>query len=245
MAGFTKVFERSEKKYLITNEQQQALLFALRDHLIPDKYGESTINNIYFDTPDYRLIRASIEKPTVYKEKLRVRSYGHPTADSNVFVELKKKYKGVVYKRRIDMTYLQAILYLCKHQPPPEETQVTREIDYFMRFYKKLRPAVSLFYDRMAYYSNDDPDLRLTFDTNIRFRNRDFDISKGDYGYLLLGSEKSILEIKAAGAMPLWLTHELDRLKIYPTSYSKYGNAYKLLLSVKSADELKVYQGTR
>ncbi len=245
MAGFTKVFERSEKKYLITREQQLQLLEALSDRLTPDKYGESTINNIYFDTPDYRLIRASIEKPTVYKEKLRIRSYGIPTADSNVFVELKKKYKGVVYKRRVDMTYLQSILYLCKHQPPPEETQVTREIDYFVSFYKKLRPAVSLFYDRTAYYSAEDPDLRLTFDTNIRFRNKDFDISKGDHGYILLGSEKSILEIKAAGSMPLWLTKELDRLRIYPSPYSKYGNAYKLMLSVKSADELKIYNGSR
>jgi len=151
----------------------------------------------------------------------------------------------VVYKRRVDMTYLQAILYLCKHQPPPEETQVTREIDYFVSFYKKLRPAVSLFYDRMAYYSADDPDLRLTFDTNIRFRTTDLDISKGDYGYLLMGPEKAVLEIKAAGAMPLWLTHELDRLRIYPHPYSKYGNAYKLLLSAKSKDDLKIYQTTR
>ncbi len=245
MAGFTKVFERSEKKYLITREQQQALLFALKDRLVPDDFGESTINNIYFDTPDYRLIRASIEKPTVYKEKLRIRSYGHPTADSNVFVELKKKYKGVVYKRRVDMTYLQSILYLCKHQPPPEETQVTREIDYFVSFYKKLRPAVSLFYDRTAYYSTEDHDLRLTFDTNIRFRTKDFDISKGDYGYLLLDSDKFILEIKAAGAMPLWLTHELDKLQLYPSPYSKYGNAYKLMLSAKSKDDLKTYQTTR
>lgn len=245
MAGFTKVFERSEKKYVITREQQLQLLEALSDRITPDKYGESTINNIYFDTPDFRLIRASIEKPTVYKEKLRIRSYGHPTADSNVFVELKKKYKGVVYKRRIDMTYLQSILYLCKHQPPPVETQVTREIDYFVSFYKKLRPVVSLFYDRMAYYSAEDPDLRLTFDTNIRFRTKDFDISKGDHGYLLMGPDQYVLEIKAAGAMPLWLTGELDRLRIYPHSYSKYGNAYKLLLSVRSTDELKIYNGTR
>ena len=245
MAGFTKVFERSEKKYIITRQQKQELLYALRDRLTPDKYGESTINNIYFDTPDFRLIRASIEKPTVYKEKLRIRSYGKPTANSSVFVELKKKYKGVVYKRRIDMTYLQSILYLCKHQPPPEESQVTREIDYFVSFYKKLRPAVSLFYDRMAYYSAEDPDLRLTFDTNIRFRNKDFDISKGDYGYLLMGSDQAVLEIKAAGSMPLWLTHELDRLRIYPHSYSKYGNAYKLMLSVKDKNELKVYQTTK
>ena len=109
MPGFTKVFKRLEKKYLITKEQYEALVLALSEHIVSDEYGKSTINNIYFDTPDYRLIRASIEKPTVYKEKLRIRSYGIPEADSNVFVELKKKYKGIVYKRRVDMTYEEAI----------------------------------------------------------------------------------------------------------------------------------------
>lgn len=206
---------------------------SLRDQIVPDSFGESTINNIYFDTPNFRLIRASIEKPTVYKEKLRIRSYGIPTADSNVFVELKKKYKGIVYKRRVNMTYDQAIHYLYMHDPPPEASQVTAEIDSFIDFYKNLRPAVSLFYDRTAYYSKDDPELRLTFDTNIRYRNKELDLRYGDYGSLILDDSQYILEIKCVDAMPLWLTNELDRLKIFPTSYSKYGTAYKQILSKK------------
>ena len=229
--AFTKVFKRLEKKYLISAEQYQGLLTLLGEHIVPDKYGKSTINNIYFDTPSYQLIRASIEKPTVYKEKLRIRSYGVPSPDSYVFVELKKKYKGIVYKRRVDMTYDEAIRYLYMHQPPPSPSQVTAEIDSFIRFYKGLRPAVSLFYDRMAYYSKDDPELRLTFDTNIRFRNRELDISRGDYGTVILDESQYILEIKCIDSMPLWLTHALDRLKIYPSSYSKYGTAYKQMLS--------------
>lgn len=229
--AFTKVFKRLEKKYLITSQQYYALTEALSEHIVPDKFGKSTINNIYFDTPNYRLIRASIEKPTVYKEKLRIRSYGVPTPESYVFIELKKKYKGIVYKRRVDMTYDEAIRYLYMHQAPPSPTQVTAEIDTFMRFYQNLRPAVSLFYDRMAYYSKDDPELRLTFDTNIRFRNRELDLSRGDYGTVILDESQYILEIKCVDSMPLWLTHELDRLKIYPSPYSKYGTAYKHMLA--------------
>lgn len=231
MPDFTKVFKRLEKKYLITHDQYEKLLEALSEHLVPDKYGQSTINNIYFDTPDYRLIRASIEKPTVYKEKLRIRSYGEPGHDSNVFVELKKKYKGIVYKRRVDMTYEQAIHYLFMHEPPPAPSQVTAEIDSFLSFYRNLRPAVSLFYDRIAYYSKDDPELRLTFDTNIRFRNKELDLGYGDYGTVILDNNYYILEIKCITSMPLWLTRELDRLRIYPSPYSKYGTAYKLMLS--------------
>lgn len=231
MPDFTKVFKRLEKKYIITKEQYEALVGALSEHIVPDKFGKSTINNIYFDTPNYRLIRASIEKPTVYKEKLRIRSYGVPEANSNVFVELKKKYKGIVYKRRVDMTYEEAINYLYKHEAPPEPSQVTKEIDCFMQFYGNLRPAVSLFYDRVAYYSKDDPELRLTFDTNIRFRNKQLDLRYGDFGTVILDDSQYILEIKCIESMPLWLTKELDRLKIYPSSYSKYGTAYRLMLS--------------
>lgn len=216
---------------MLNHEQYTQLVEALQNHITPDKYGKSTINNIYFDTPNYQLIRASIEKPTVYKEKLRIRSYGIPSPESNVFVELKKKYKGIVYKRRVDMTYDEAITYLVRHESPPEPSQVTKEIDSFMRFYKNLRPAVSLFYDRMAYYAEDEPELRLTFDTNIRFRNKELDLINGDYGTVILDDNQYILEIKCITSMPLWLTQELDRLKIYPTSYSKYGTAYKLMLS--------------
>lgn len=235
---FTKVFRRLEKKYLITNQQYADLINSLEGYIIPDEFGKSTINNIYFDTPDYRLIRASIEKPTVYKEKLRIRSYGAPSPDSNVFVELKKKYKGVVYKRRVYMTYKEATDYLSGIAAPPCTTQVTAEIDNFLSFYKTLHPAVSLFYDRTAYYSKDDPELRLTFDTNIRFRNKNLDLSEGDYGTVILDEDSYILEIKCINSMPLWLTHSLDKLKIYPSSYSKYGTAYKKMLSEISFNDI-------
>lgn len=238
--AFTKVFRRLEKKYLITKEQYLSLTEALSEYIVPDKFGQSTINNIYFDTPDYRLIRASIEKPTVYKEKLRIRSYGAPAEDSNVFVELKKKYKGIVYKRRIDMTYGEATEYLCRGGKIQCPSQVAAEIDSFLAFYKNLRPAVSLFYDRIAYYSKDDPELRLTFDTNIRFRNKNLDLSEGDYGTVILDEESFILEIKCINSMPLWLTHALDRLKIYSSSYSKYGTAYKKMLAEKSVEFINI-----
>ncbi len=196
-----------------------------------DSFGISTINNIYFDTSDFRLIRASIEKPTVYKEKLRLRCYGRPDDATNTFIELKKKYKGVVYKRRVNMTYAEAIDYAVKRNAPPKRTQITDEIDYFFCFYPTLTAKVSLFYDRTAYYCKGDSNLRITFDTNIRFRTEDLDLRHGSDGRLVLDEDYSIMEIKTANAMPLWLCDELQKLSIYPTSYSKYGMCYKLLLN--------------
>ena len=147
MGKFQTIFKRFEKKYIVTLPAAREFIDSISDYMIPDKYGKSTICNIYFDTPDYRLIRHSMEKG-VFKEKLRIRSYNCPTAESNVFVELKKKFKGVVYKRRINMSYSDAVRYLIHHKKPKNaDEQILKELDYFMDFYPRIRPAVALFYD--------------------------------------------------------------------------------------------------
>ena len=121
------VFERTEKKYILTLAQRRELLKRIAEHIKPDEYGESTVCSLYFDTDDYRLIRRSMEKP-VYKEKLRLRSYSTPKRDSNVFLELKKKYNGVVYKRRKTMKLGEAKDYL-KYGVMPDDSQIMRELD--------------------------------------------------------------------------------------------------------------------
>ena len=228
--GVTNVFARTELKYRLTAAQDRFLREALAPYVEPDQYGESTICNIYYDTPDFRLIRKSIEKP-VYKEKLRLRSYGPAGPDDNTFLELKKKYKGIVYKRRIYLSERDAMNYLNGTSPLPEQSQITKELDWFLAFYGNLQPAVYLDYDRTAYYSKDDPDLRITFDRNIHFRTDDLSLSSLPGGRFVIKPGESILEIKADGAMPLWLTALLTQANAQRTSFSKYGTAYNLLLT--------------
>ena len=228
MPLYQSVFERYEKKYVITGTQKEKLLSAINGRLVPDEFGESTVCNLYFDTPDYRLIRASMERP-VYKEKLRLRSYGIPDENSNVFVELKKKYKGVVYKRRINMTYGEAVDFLCRRNFPRADTQIYGEIAYFMGFYRSLRPTVSIFCDRTAYFSSEDRNVRVTFDRNIRFRNQMLDLSTGSQGVKLLDSGLYVMEVKTLGSVPLWFSSALDGLEIYPRAFSKYGKAYEMM----------------
>lgn len=225
MPPLRTVFRRYEKKYLISSDKKTELLRLIGNRILPDEYGESTVCNIYFDTPDYRLIRASIEKP-VFKEKIRVRSYGIPSKESTVFLEIKRKVNGIVYKRREVLSYNEAIDCLCRGKRLAKSSQIINEIEYMKSFYGFLRPVVSLFYDRTAYYGAEDDELRITFDTNIRFRNVELDLSKGDYGKVILDKSQSVMEIKCLGAMPLWLTGLLDELKIYPASFSKYGKSY-------------------
>ncbi len=224
------IFERRELKFLVTEEQRSLLEEAFRETMIPDPHGESTICNVYYDTPDFRLIRSSLEKP-IYKEKLRLRSYGPAGAEDDVFLELKKKYNGVVYKRRVTLPVAAAEAYFAGEAPLPELGQIGREIEYFTRFYGTLRPAVYLCYDRTAYYAKDDHDLRVTFDRNIAWRREWVQLTSPVGGRKLLPRGYSLMEIKAAAAIPLWLVALLSRKSIRQSTFSKYGEAYKIILA--------------
>lgn len=228
MNGYT--FERRELKYRITDAQRAALEAVFGARMVPDEYGDSTICNIYYDTADYRLIRASLEKPA-YKEKLRLRSYGVTKPGGEVFLELKKKYKGIVYKRRITLPEDAAGEFIAGRAPLGEHGQIGREIEYFTAFYAPLLPAVHLSYERSAWFSREDRDLRITFDKNIRFRQEDVSLTLPAGGRCILPEGESLMEIKAAAALPLWLVSELDTLGIYQSTFSKYGEAYKAILA--------------
>ncbi|MBR3381850.1 MAG: polyphosphate polymerase domain-containing protein [Clostridia bacterium] len=225
----TTIFERKEIKYHLTKQQHDELLRLIAEHIAPDMHGLTTICNIYFDTPDSRLVRESIEKP-LYKEKLRLRCYGVPNAESPAFLELKKKFRGIVYKRREILPYDEAMDFLVGGKRPERRSQIFEEIDWVLHFYRGLAPAMALFYDRIAFVGVEDPEFRVTFDNNILYRTEDLDLSHGAYGTPLLDKDTYIMELKISEAMPLWLTEALDKLKIFPASFSKYGTAYGQLL---------------
>lgn len=220
------VFCRIEKKYLLTAAQLAALWPVLsREGLRTDQYGRHTICNIYYDTPDYALIRTSLEKP-VYKEKLRLRSYGVPGPGSTVFAEIKKKYRGVVYKRREALPLATAEAYLAGAPlPAGKHSQITREIDSFLSYWQPV-PKVFLAYDRVALFSTVDPALRVTFDANIRWRTGNVALGAGDAGAPLPLNGDYLMEVKLPDAMPLWMAHAFSALGIYPASISKYGSCY-------------------
>ncbi len=230
-SAYISSFERVEKKYLMSKEQFEAFLKRTEDKITLDQYGLHTICNLYYDTDTYDLIRYSISKPK-YKEKLRLRSYGIPKKDSMVFVELKKKWNGVVFKRRTSMSLTEAQSYLDCGVRTNKCSQIIREIDYFLDYY---HPEAKLFlaYDRLAFFSNEDSNVRITVDQNIRSRTTDLDLSLGDYGEYLIKEEAYLMEIKVPGVFPLWLANILSELKIYPISFSKYGNIYQKSLRAR------------
>ncbi len=226
------IFKRYELKYIITAEQKQKILESIAPYMSLDKYGKTTIRNLYFDTDNYLLIRRSIEKP-VYKEKLRIRAYEKANSDTTVFAELKKKYNSIVYKRRIALPHNEALEWLCGIRQPKMKNQISNEINYFLNYYGTLHPTVFLSYQREAYYTKLESDFRLTFDSNIFVREDNLSLKADAYGTAILPENLYLMEIKCSGGIPLWMTKILSSEKIYKTSFSKYGTAYKNLIFKK------------
>lgn len=223
-------FRRYEKKYLLTPAQQEFILHGVRAYMKEDAYGRYPISNIYYDTEDDSLIRTSLEKP-YYKEKLRVRSYGTPRPQAGVFVEIKKKVGGIVYKRRVELAAGLAPRYLSGDLALSPGGQISREIEWFQCFHH-TQPRVFIGYERMALAGIEQHELRMTFDTDLRWRDTALDLRAGGAGALLLPQNRILMEIKIPDAAPLWLSRLLGEAGAYPVSFSKYGLCYREHLAI-------------
>jgi len=226
-----------ERKFLLTPSQYEGLMRVLPEYMQADQYGESTILSLYLDTEDSLLIRRSLEKP-VYKEKLRVRSYGQAGDHDPVFMELKKKYLSVVYKRRISIPQDEAMACI-DGRHPWQDSQIGRELAYTMDFYRTLRPAVFLSYERDSFRGVEDEELRVTFDREIRYRQEELTLNSDTWGTPILPSGHVLMELKVAGGLPLWMAHVLSEQGIFKTSFSKYGAAYQDIMLTGRRGERK------
>ncbi len=223
--AYGNTFMRSEMKFLLSETDYAALRNSFSGYVTEESFGKHTVCNIYCDTDDWRLVGNSLEKP-VYREKLRLRTYGTASDDSPAFLEIKKKFKGVVYKRRAELVYKEALAYIRGESRPEKDCQVLRETDYMIKRLG-LKPKIVICYDRRGFYANDDRELRITFDGNIRSRLTELDLRAGDKGEYLAGQPFRVMEIKVAHSVPLWMTHILSELGIYQGAFSKYGSIYR------------------
>lgn len=234
MINMINTFKRCEKKFLITKKQLDTLIPYLEMYMEKDKFCKNNKNyeiyNVYYDTDDNNIIRHSLSKP-YYKEKLRMRSYTIPeSGNDTVFLELKKKIGGIVYKRRAALTLNDAKAFT-EHNIKPHcsdyiNNQVINEIDYFLKT-NNVKPKAYISYTRTAFFGKEDPQLRITFDSNITTRRTEVRLDSPRCGVMLLPPDKYLMEIKICGAMEIWLAKILSQLKIYPCSFSKYGTEYK------------------
>ncbi len=238
-----EVFNRYENKYRLDPDTFAKIQSQLSLYMEPDQYNKDgniyTISNLYYDTPDHHLIRTSLQKPK-YKEKLRLRAYGVPDKDTKVYVEMKKKFNGLVNKRRSALKLEEAYSFLASNHIPEEQPyqnrQVLHELSAMLEA-NPLSPALYLAYDRKAYFGRGQEDLRISFDTNIRTRRYDLALEAGDYGEALLKEEYWLMEIKVAQSIPLWLSRLLSEHQIFPKSFSKYGEEYRQLIETRPTQD--------
>lgn len=245
MNAYQQLFKRYEKKYRLTQSQYTFIKEAMMPYMMADAYGKHLIQNIYYDSPQYDLIRQSIEKP-LYKEKLRLRCYGEADATTVTYLEIKKKFKGIVYKRRIQLPHLIASAYACgqlsQDQVKPyldqsrldESLQVLCEIDWMIKRHQ-LKPTVYIGYEREAYQSRSAEDFRITFDSELTFRTSSLTLENDriclQHNENLTEEPLYLMEVKTPGNMPLWFTALLSAAQIFPASFSKYGHCYKAHLA--------------
>ena len=231
-----KTIDRVEKKYLISTVQKKELLKIIRQNMKKDKFHKSGVFNIYFDNDNYDFIIQSIDHP-VFKEKLRARSYyGY----DKVFFEIKTKMLGkdynVGHKRRVLVTSKDYNDFIKKKADFLEiasrkiekksDLQIAREIEYFIKEYS-LKPKILVYYNRESYKGEND--LRITFDTNLKYRNRNLKFTKNKKDKLALKKGEVIMEIKAHGSYPMWLVSALSSQHTYPQRFSKIGKIYGIL----------------
>jgi len=220
-----EVFNRIEQKYILNEIEYKELFKKIENHLEKDYYYKSNICNLYFDNKNNDFIVNSLEKP-IFKEKIRLRSYDVPNITDNVFLEVKGKMKGVVFKRRIKIQLNDFYKYMDTGVIDYKyDNQVMHEIDYLIKQFH-LKPKVFIGYNRLSYYDKDNSNFRITFDYNLRSRKEELRLENGDFGNLF-NKKQYIMEIKSLGGIPLWFTKILSKMKIYSTSFSKYGEFYK------------------
>lgn len=228
---FEEVFKRYEYKYIIDTETYKRFLDAIKDKVSADPFGDDKgfykITNLYFDTECNLFLDETIDKKQ-FRQKLRLRSYNKVDLNSDVFIEIKKKYKGVVSKRRTMLKLREAYDFLYANEwlssyddYNASNLQILREIEFFKNYYK-LEPRVILSYDRQAFQGIYEEDLRITFDTNLQKRWTDLAIEKGPWGDVFFEKGSFILEVKVNDRIPLWLARTLSDLNCYKQSYSKY-----------------------
>jgi hypothetical protein len=241
--------KRYEQKYLLNEKQYRSVTELLNGRFTADVYGKSVIYSVYYDTDDYRIIRKAFTPGTAYREKLRLRSYGEPQRpDDTVYVELKKKFQGMTYKRRFAVPFGSLGGGTGDAPPLPSLPAASSEgsstaanssslYGEFAWFYQRyaLSPKFFIVYDRLALQDSTNPFIRITFDTNIRCRRGGFfestqrcsETPRCSEWASLTDENQYLMEMKTVTAVPLYVSRFLSSSHIFPVSYSKLKTAYR------------------
>ncbi len=230
-----EIFTRREQKYLITRTQYEMLVELMMPYMRYDKFGVNgryTVTSLYFENRSHQIYFETKNK-LEFRQKLRLRIYDDTDINGTAFFEIKQKHNRVVNKRRTALPLKEAYRYIY-YWPDrlesyrPSNLQIMKEIHHFRTFYG-LEPEMVISYDRHAFHCLDDPDLRVTFDFNLRCRSDDLQIEHGPHGAHFIAPDLVILEVKVTHSVPLWLTRFLQILNCEQRGASKFCTSLELL----------------
>jgi hypothetical protein len=189
--------------------------------------GRYTLSSLYYDTPAKDCFWAKLDG-LKFRRKLRIRHYEQPTPmtdGTTVFVEVKQRIDRVTQKRRAVLPYGDA-LDLCIERIVPDcverdQAVVVEAFELVVRH--NLQPSCITTYQREPWIGGDyDPGLRLTIDTDLRYRVHDLWLDSKHPGKVMFPPQYAALEIKANDRVPYWLTHLVARNNLQLTRMSKY-----------------------
>ncbi len=232
---FKDNFSRYEFKFPMTYYDMDCLIGDLRPYVHPDENADANgmyfISSIYMDNNRLVCYYETINND-YFRQKVRLRVYGLKNdGNSPAFLEIKGKIDGLVVKRRVRMKLADAEKFVqdCVENGMNADTtnyqstnpQILKEIQYVI-VSKNLHNVNVVSYDRLPFVCTDDPDLRITFDFNIRTRGDDLDLTHGTYGKKTAPDGVAILEIKTSKAIPAWLVKILANYGYKNQTFSKY-----------------------
>lgn len=231
-------FKRRELKFVVDAEQRARLTADLLARMTPDPHGDAEgcypVVDLYFDNR-YQDLYWEHARGIESRLKLRLRVYGGAslTIPPHSFLELKRKHKGRVYKQRVALPIDEAMAVVAGAEPrtavDAAGRRVLEQVGWLTEL-RLLRPSCVLRYDRQALRGGgDEGDLRVTFDTDIRFRIDQLVPEPDDQGCdrVIMRADRSVMEVKVSHQVPGWLARLIHHHGCQRQGHSKYCRSFE------------------
>jgi SPX domain protein involved in polyphosphate accumulation len=245
-----ETFERKEFKFYVPIDQAMILRDRVMSHMVHDPYcanleqNRYAVRSIYFDTPNLLFYFEKVDGLKLRK-KLRVRVYNEFKEGSPAFLEIKRKIEDTIIKERaqVNIEETEKLLNGAKLLLRNEDGKETFDrvvLDRFVYLINrlKLEPKALITYEREAFFDPENPDLRITFDYNVRsFLNPTLQDFYREDDLRTFSSPNFILEVKFSIALPLWTRQMLKDFRLHLQSISKYCNGVDSWADVEQQTE--------
>lgn len=215
--------------YKLSYAQYSQLRKRSYPHLVEEYEGIHELSSLYFDTPDFELMR-EVQEEGAYQELFRMRTDALLMKESLVAMEIVKQFNGRKSLRSVLIPYVNAQSFLRNYRKHVlkvgVEAQISREIEYLVSG-RNLVPKVVISSDRISVVSTKKGRLEMDFDFNIRWRTADLDLKKGNVGEFVDPTLNVLMTVKSEGNHPQWFRELVEELNLCESSFSSLMVTYK------------------